>query len=142
MAVLRPLARARIAAAVRARGALSLRTEPRYAAMAMAERRHRRGGRAVAGRFVAAVVVSVEFRGLQRDLWLARRGDRSDDLDVDVGHHRALWSGAEFRDRTPDDRRLNGGPTEAARGSWRQNGRHSWQGDMRMWLEDPRRRRS
>jgi uncharacterized BrkB/YihY/UPF0761 family membrane protein len=33
---------------------------------------------------------SAELRKLQRHLWLAGRRHRPDDVDVDVGHHRAV----------------------------------------------------
>ena len=55
-------------------------------AMAMAERRQPPRRRPVARRVRVVVVVSGKLRRLRRDLRLARRRDRHDDVDVDVDH--------------------------------------------------------
>ena len=57
----------------------------RRGALAMAERRRAGGRDALDRRFRAVVLVSLQFRQLQRHLRLARRRDRPDDVDVDVG---------------------------------------------------------
>ena len=54
------------------------------------------------------LLVSLEFRRLQRDLRLARRGDRLDDVDVDFDHRRAGRRRTQFRDRAPDRARFDG----------------------------------
>ena len=68
-----------------------VRSEPAACPLAMARRRNARRGIAVDRGLGAVVVVPVEFCQLQRNLRLARRRHRPDDVDVDVGHHRALW---------------------------------------------------
>ena len=84
------------------RGALGLplpvRAEPGAPPLGVAECGHAGRGFPVDRRFVPVVVVSVEFRQLQRHLWLAGRRHRSDDVDVDVdvGHHRAVGRRAEL----------------------------------------------
>jgi membrane protein len=65
-------------------------------------------------RLFPAVLVSLEFRKLQCNLWLAGRRDRADDVDVDVGHHRTVRCGTEFGDRAPDDARYNDWASDAA----------------------------
>ena len=59
--------------------------EPAGGAVGMAERRHAGRGAALDRRLGRAVLVSLEFRQLQRHLRLARRRHRPDDVDVDVG---------------------------------------------------------
>ncbi len=61
--------------------------------------RHARGGCAVDRRLGGVVLVSFEFRQLQRDLRLAWRRHRPDGVDVDVGHHRAVRRRAQFGNR-------------------------------------------
>ena len=64
---------------------LPLRPEPRQARMEVGHAGRHRGGRAVARRVDAVLVVCGELRQLQRDLRLARRRDRLHDLDLDLG---------------------------------------------------------
>ena len=86
----------------RARRALPVRTEPARGAVGMAERGHAGRGLALDRRLGGVVLVSLELRQLQRDLRLARRRDRPDDVDVDVGHHRAVRGRAELGNRAPE----------------------------------------
>ena len=72
--------------------ALSVRTQPAYGAMGMAGRRDAGRGPALDRRLGRAVLVPVEFRQLQRDVRLAWRRDRPDDVDVAVGQ-RSCCSG-------------------------------------------------
>ena len=81
---------------------LPVRTEPARGALGMAERRHAGRRPALDRRLGGAVLVSLEFRQLQRDLRLARRRHRPDDVDVDVGHHRAVRGRTELGNRAPD----------------------------------------
>ena len=74
----------------RAGPALPVRAEPASGALAMAQRWNRGRGAALDRRFLRAVLVSVEFRRIRRHLWVAGRRHRLDDVDVDVGHHRAV----------------------------------------------------
>ena len=77
---------------VGAERALPVRTEPACGAVGMAGRRHARRGAALDRRLRRVVLVPLEFRQLQRDLRLAWRRHRPDDVDVDVGH-RSCCSG-------------------------------------------------
>ena len=72
----------------------------RAAVVALARRGDR--GAALARGLGGAVVLSVELRRLQRDLWLARRRHRPDDVDVAVDHRRAARRAARHRDRAED----------------------------------------
>ena len=60
-----------------------------------------------------------QLRRLQRDLWLARRRHRPDDVDVAVDHGRPGRRRAERRDRAPDREGLDrrGGKPLGARGA-------------------------
>ena len=69
---------------------------------------------AVDRRFRGAILVSVELRRLQCDLRFARRRHRPDDVDVDVGHRRAVRGGAELGNRAPDRGRYHRRPSKAA----------------------------
>ena len=44
------------------------------------------------------------FANYKRHVWVAGRRDRPDDVDVDVGDHRAVRGGVEFGNRAPDGR--------------------------------------
>ena len=79
----------------------------RRGAMGMAQRRHAGRRPALDRRLLAAVLVSVELRQLRRHLRLARRRHRPDDVDVDVGHHRAVRRRTELGDRAPDRARYH-----------------------------------
>ena len=63
----------------------------RDAEVALAQRRQRVRGARLARGLGAVLLVSVEFRRLQRDLRLARRRHRPDDVDVALDHRR-FWS--------------------------------------------------
>jgi membrane protein len=89
-------------------------------------RRGDAGRRAALDRgFLGAVLVPVELRKLQRDLWLTRRRHRPDDVDVDVRHHRAVRRGAELGNRAPDGAGFDGGAVKTARRPRRDDGRHA-----------------
>ena len=80
-------------------GVLPLRAKPRGQSAMVAFARRRGRGAALARGLGGAVVLSVEFRRLQRDLRLARRRHRPDDVDVAVDHRRAARRAARHRDR-------------------------------------------
>ena len=82
--------------------ALPVWTEPACGAVGMDGGRHARRGAALDRRFRRVVLVSLEFRQLQRDLRLAWRRHRPDDVDVDVGHGRAVRRRAQLGNRAPD----------------------------------------
>src|SRR5665213_347961 len=109
----------------RARSALPVRTEPPTRALAMAQRRHAGSSSALDRGLVAVVLVSVELRKLQRHLWLAWRGDRPDDVDVDVGDHCAVRRGAELGNRAPDRDRQHHRPFPTDGRPRRRDGRHT-----------------
>ena len=76
------------------RGPLPLRTKPARGEMALDHRGQRVCSDCLAGRVVIVLLVPREFCQLQRNLWIARRGSRTDDVDV-VLHHRGVgWRGA------------------------------------------------
>src|SRR6267143_552237 len=82
-------------------------------------------------RLDAIVLVSVELRKLQRNLWLAGRRHRVDDVDVDVGDHRAVRRRTEFGNRAPD---RAGQHRRASKTAWRPRrryGRHVGPGGSR-----------
>ena len=56
----------------------------------------------LAGALRAIFLVHLQFRKLRRHLWLAGRGDRHDDLDVDFHDRRASWSRIERRYPAPN----------------------------------------
>jgi membrane protein len=97
-----------------ARHALPIWAWPAAAAGGVAERRYAGRRVAVDRRVIAAVLVPVEFCKLQRNLWLAGRGHRPDDVDVDVGHHRAVGRRAELGNRTSDRAGFGDRPSAAA----------------------------
>ena len=72
--------------------------------------------------------VSVEFRKLRRNLWFAGCRHRADDVDVDVGDHRAVRRRTEFGNRTPDRAGYNRRPPKAAWCPRRRHGRHAGTG--------------
>ena len=79
--------------------ALGIRTQPAPATMEMACGRNIGRRPALDRKLRGTVLVSFELRGLQRDLRLAWRGHRPDDVDVDVGHCCAVRGGVELGDR-------------------------------------------
>ena len=105
-----------------ARRALPVRAEPAGGAMGMAQHRHAGRRPALGRRLLAAVVVSVELRPLRRHLRLARRRHRPDDVDVDVGHHRAVRRRTELGNRAPDRAGFDRRATQAARRPRRRDG--------------------
>ena len=92
--------------------ALPVRPQPARGAVGMAGRRDAGRGAALDRRLGRAVLVPLEFRQLQRDLRLAWRRNRPDDVDVDIGNDRAVRGGAELGDRAPCDRRRPGRQTD------------------------------
>jgi membrane protein len=66
-------------------------------------------------RLRAIVLVSFELRKLHRNLWLPGSSHRPDDVDVDVGHHRAVRRRTELGNRTPDRPGFDRGASRAAR---------------------------
>ena len=80
---------------VRACAALSLRSLAQGREMALGQRRQRVRGLRVACDLGAVLLVSVQVRRLQRDLRLARRGHRPDDVDLALGR-RVVLVGAEL----------------------------------------------
>src|SRR6202000_1709951 len=109
----------------RARPALPVRAKPAGGPLGMAERWHAGGGVAVDRGVVPAVLVSVELRQLQRDLRLARCRDRPDDVDVDVGHYRAVRRRTEFGNRAPDRAGYHRRPRQTAGPPRRGDGRYA-----------------
>ena len=90
---------------------------------------------AVDRRLRSIVLVSVELRRLQRDLRFARRRDRPDDVDVDVGHHRAVRGGAELGNRAPDRGRYHRRPPKAAGQPRCHHGRYAGTGGSSLLKE-------
>ena len=82
--------------------------------------RHARRGRCSGSPAPRVVLVPVEFRQLQRDLRLAWRRHRPDDVDVDVGHHRAVRRRAQFGNRASDRARCRTAPAcrDSRRAPW------------------------
>ena len=80
-----PLAGADGRYAVRAVDPVSIWAEPAGGAVEMDQPGRRRRHIGLVRRVGGAVVLFCQFRELQRDLWIARRRDRHDDMDVDVG---------------------------------------------------------
>ncbi len=68
------------------------------------------------------------FRRLQRDLWVAWRGRRHDDVDVDLGHRYSAWRRAERRDRASDCEGFDGRHRKAAWRARRGDGRYDRRG--------------
>ena len=99
-------------------------TQPRRAALAMAEPRCGDGRHPLDRRLGAPVLVSLGIRQLQRDLRLARRGDRLDDVDVDVGDRHHVRGRAELGDRTADPSGYDHRAAQAARHPAGRLGRH------------------
>ena len=83
---------------------LPCRREPRWEWLSG---RQRRGRGRVARQLAAVLLVHRQFRQLQRDLRLARRGGRHDDVDVDLDARRPDRRAAERRNRAPDRARLD-----------------------------------
>lgn len=77
---------------------------------------------ALGGRLRAVLLVRAEFRQLQRNLRVARRGDRLHDLDVAVGDDLSPGRRTQFRDRAPDGARHHHRTGPASRGA-RRDGR-------------------
>ena len=84
---------------------------PRHAGgeVALAQRRQPVCGVGVAGRICAVSFYLCQLRRLQRDLRLARRRHRLDDVDVDLDDRGADRRGAQSRDRASDRARHTDG---------------------------------
>ncbi len=78
----------------------------------------------VARRLDRVLLVRLQLRQLQRDLRLARRGDRLHDLDLDLLDDRADRRRDQRRDRAPDRARHHGRARDAARHPPRPDGRY------------------
>ena len=76
--------------------------------------------------FGPVLMVRGEFRQLQQDLWLAGRGGRLHDLDLDLDHRRSTWRQAQCGDGTPDGPRKHHWATKTDRETRRKNGGHGW----------------
>ena len=70
---------------------LSLWAKPARSALAMAFGRERRRSHRVADQLGSLLLVHRQFRRLQRDLWVAWRRRRHDDVDVDLRHRDFAW---------------------------------------------------
>ncbi|CAA9231365.1 MAG: Ribonuclease BN, partial [uncultured Acetobacteraceae bacterium] len=101
---------------------LPLRAGPRPGAMALGELGQRGGRDRLGRRFGRLLLLRDQLRQLQRDLRLARRGDRLHDLDLDLFHRRAGRGRAGRGDGAPDGARHHGGTGAAARRARRQGG--------------------
>ena len=101
---------------------LSLRPEPRQSAMAVDYAGEHPGGGLVDRRVDVVLLVRVELRIVQRDLWIAGRGHRLHDLDLDFHDHRARRRGDQRRDRASDRQGHDRGEPAAARAAWREDG--------------------
>ena len=79
----------------------------------------------MAGRLGAVLLVPGHVRPLRRDLWVARRGNRPDDVDMDVGDHHPVRRRAQRRDRALGRARQHGRRRrKAARRAERRQGRY------------------
>src|SRR5947207_15164329 len=83
----------------------------------------------------AVLLVLVEVRRLQRDLWLTGRGDRPDDVDLAVGHRDPDRGGTQRRDRASNGTRHDGRARQAARRTRRRDGGHGWGGEELKKME-------
>ena len=81
---------------------LSLRPEPGARPLAVGHLGWRVRRRGLAARFHRLLLVRDQFRQLQQDIRVTRRGDRFHDLDLDFGNCCADRRRAQRRDGTPD----------------------------------------
>ena len=80
--------------------AISVRSQPERSTVDLAFPRQRPGCRRVARGLSAFLMVHRQFRQLRRDLWLVGRGDRHDDVDVDLYDRCASRSRTQRRARS------------------------------------------
>src|SRR5271165_7295369 len=107
-------------------GSLQIRSKPHRAAMALDYLGQRICCDRMAGCFGPVLMVRGEFRQLQQDLWLARRGHRLHDLDLDLDHRRSSRRQAQCGDGTSDGPPKHHRATKADRETRGKNGRHGW----------------
>ena len=111
------------------RRALPVRPQPPLGAVALAQRRQRVCNADLAGRICAAIVLSCQLCELRRDLRLARRRDRLDDVDVDVHDFGAARRRTQFGNRAPDRGRQHRRRRQAAGPTRSQDGRYGRRGE-------------
>lgn len=115
-----------------ARAHLSLRPQPRGAALALDHLGQRGCDRAVARRLCVVLMVCRQFRQVQRDLRLARRRDRLHDLALDLSDRDPARSRARRRDGAPDGARHDDWIREADGRAWCEDGRYGGRGPQRL----------
>ena len=97
--------------------------------LAVAQRGERVRVDCVARKLGSAFLVPGEFRRLRRDLRLARRRHRIDDVDVGLRHRDPVRCRAQLGDRAPDRARQHRGPRARSGTARRCDGRYGRPGD-------------
>jgi hypothetical protein len=105
---------------------LQIRSEPHRATVALDYLGQRICRDRLARCFGPVLMVRGEFRQLQQDLWLAGRGGRLYDLDLDLDDRRSTRRQAQCGDGTPNGLRKHHWATKADRETRRKNGGHGW----------------